>query len=283
MACTDTSTVTVTASAVADPWWQVMDGDVISKGDLVTNVIGALRFLLPGDGGYPGLSWYGGNGTSDLTTTTVSDEGWLSQSNFASNRVFNSAYFFDATPSGTIINRFSDSSISDGDIETGGNLDTSGYRYYAYNGNDFGGAPLTIDDADGVRIGTRKIIIFVENADVNINKTINLTDNSGFFLIVTTGNINIDPGVGDETTEPDLEGIYIADGRVNTGTGGLSNDVRLFIRGTVVAGGRINLERNRGTDNTTLPSEYIEYAIDQELLFPKDLSYTPMKWQEVAP
>lgn len=282
--CNASAKITISPGAVVYPWWQVVDGDVITRGDLSTGIPSAsttLKFILTGPGGYPGVPWY--NASTDLNSTTVSEKGWLVQSDYTSNRVFNSAYFFAATPNNTVINSLTDSTISDGDIESGGTKDSSGYYYYSYDGNDFGGEPLTIDDADGVRLGTRKVVIFVENAGVNIDKTINLTDGSGFLLLVTTGNINIDPLVGDETAEPDLEGVYVTDGNFNTGTGG-AGDPRLYIRGTLVSGLGVNLQRDRGSaDNYTEPSEYIEYGADQELLFPEDLSYKPRKWQEVAP
>lgn len=282
--CNISANITINPGAVVYPWWQVVDGDVITRGDLSTGIpttSTTLKFILAGPGGYPGVPWY--NASTDLNNTTVSDKGWLVQSDYTSNRVYSSAYFFNKISNNTTINTLTDSTISDGDIESGGTLDSSGYYYYEYDGNNFGGEPLTIDDADGVRLGTRKVIIFVKNAGVNINKTINLTDGSGFLFLVATGDINIDPLVGDETAEPDLEGVFVTDGKFNTGSNA-SNDNRLYIRGTVVSGSGVYMERDRGSiDNGTEPSEYIEFAADQELLFPEDLSYKPTKWQEVAP
>ncbi|EKD31615.1 MAG: hypothetical protein ACD_77C00290G0001, partial [uncultured bacterium] len=54
--------------------------------------------------------------------------------------------------------------------------------------------------------------------------------------------------------------------------------------GTVAGYGGINLQRNLGNViNQTMPAELFEYAPDQELLFPIELSTRVTNWREVAP
>ncbi len=275
--CSDTATITIIIPA-ADAWWQVKDADVITRGQLLTKVLSTYKFDLAGSGGYPGVPWFG---TTDLTNTTVSDTGWLAQSYYSSGKTFNSSYFFNALPSDTEVNTVSVYEVDGSTLNTGGIMDPSGYYYYEYDGNNFGGQPLNINS--NVSLGTRKVVLFVKNAGVNIKAPINLDDAAGFFMIVASGDISIDPIVGAEAISPDLEGVYVADGNFNTGTGGAGADNKLYLRGTVVSGAGVSLQRDRGDDNDTEPSELIEFAADQEILFPKDLSFRPMKWQEVAP
>jgi len=81
-----------------------------------------------------------------------------------------------------------------------------------------------------------------------------------------------------------LQGIFIADGVFNTGTGGTKTDSQLWIRGTVAGYGGVNLQRDLGnTNNSTTPAEFFEYAPDLELLFPVDLASQVTNWREIAP
>src|SRR5204863_7537682 len=91
-------------------------------------------------------------------------------------------------------------SSTPGSTFTSGGTLSHGYYWYRYDGST-SGLDLTI--SSDANIGTRKVILMVESADLNINGQINVTDGQGFFMhfVVTTsignkGNINIGTGVG---------------------------------------------------------------------------------------
>jgi hypothetical protein len=128
-----------------------------------------------------------------------------------------------------------------------------------------------------VNIGTRKVILLVDNADVNITGNINLTDGQGFFMLIVKGNVNIDPAVGGGGSA-NLEGLYFADGTLTDGSG----NTQFHTRGSIVANGGISMQRDLVANNMS-PAELFEFAPDQIMLFPKVLGTRKMSWKEVAP
>ena len=69
-----------------------------------------------------------------------------------------------------------------------------GARYLQLDGN------LIV--SGNIDIGDNKIILIV-NGDVDISKNININDNNGYFAIIASGDINVDPSVGGAATDPD--------------------------------------------------------------------------------
>jgi hypothetical protein len=263
----------------------VKDADVITNGDLISSVISGQFFDIAGAGGYPGVPSYGD--TATIPAGRTSPTGWIAKSNYSSSKIFNPAYFINAIPSDItgLPNITTDTDVTDSDLSSGG-VSYGGYFWYEYDGDQNSNAPLNI--TENVTLGTRKVILIVKNADLNIGGKINLADGQGFFLAVvdkknwtTGGNINVDAVVGGAT--PSLEGVYITDKKFQTGTGGAQSDTQLRVRGIIAAFGGVNLQRDLGTTNSTTPGEYFEFAPDQELLFPIDLAYRVMNWREVAP
>lgn len=268
--CTATATIIV----LSNPWWQVKDSDVVTNGNLNSSVPTALYFSIVGSGGYPGLPVYGG--TTNLTSTNVSAIKWLANSAVSTTRAFNSSYFENAIPSDATINQISATSEPISYFASGGTA-YNGYYYYEYDAGT-SGIDFSITAAASSSIGGRKVVLLVKGASVNLATPINLTKGKGMFLVVTTGNINVASTIGGGAT-PNLEGIYVADGTINTGAA----STKLYVRGTMVGYGGIVLQRDLGSSNSTTPAEYFEYAPDQELLFPGDISYVVTRWQEVAP
>ena len=270
IACTDTSEITIPLTTF-DPWWQVIDSDVASNGSLTSDVPAGNYFGLPGGGGYPGVSSY--STSTNLTNTTASQIGWLTQSSGSSTKIFGYDYFSKQIPSSIVPTQLASSSI------TGANFNSSpqsdGYEWYKYTG------PTDLSIDGNIDLGGDRVILLIENANLNINGRINLADGQGFFVVIVEGNININPGVGGSAA--DLEGIYLADGAVLTGTTGLANDAALHVRGSIAAYGGITMQRDLGTSNGTTPAELFEYAPDQILLFPTKLGYRRINWKEVAP
>ena len=74
--------------------------------------------------------------------------------------------------------------------------------------------------------------------------------------------------------------FFLADGNISTGVS--ANP--LHVKGSVVALGGLNLQRNLGSSlNPTTPSEVFEYDIASIFLFPPKLSVEKTRWKEVAP
>jgi hypothetical protein len=270
----------------------VKDGDVTTNGNLDSSIPDTATepyFDTKGAGGYPGVPVYAGV-TGTLTGTKISETEWLAHSGYNSTKKYDSAYFLNAIPLGTTINSLAGS--IDGSAIASGGTATNGIYWYEYDPLQNGGIDLTINTA--ADLGTRKVVLIVKGADVYLKGNINLTKGSGFFLLVTgekledgiptKGNIIVDSSVGGGAA-PNLEGIYVADGKFQTGTKGLdpSTDDQLWVRGTVAAYGGVELQRDLGVSNSTTPAEVFEFAPDLELLFPETLGTRPMSWQEVAP
>jgi hypothetical protein len=258
------------APVLSSSWWQVKDGDVTTNGDINSNVPTGSLFELNGDGNFPGVPAYGGS--TDLTVANVSSTGWLANSANSSYKLFNSTYFLNAIPTDVIVNKLT--GTFDQTALNGGVVDPDGYTWFMYDAT-LTNLPLSI--GTDISLGTKKVILMVKGGDIDISGNINLTKGNGFFLAVTSGSINIAPGV------TSLEGVYVTDGIFDTGTTNTDpgTDVQLVVRGTVAAFAGMKLQRSL-SDNTS-PSELFEFAPDQELLFPTKLSNYPSTWLEVAP
>lgn len=251
-------------------------------------------FDLKGPGGFPGIPACGG--TTNLTQANVSETGWLANSSYNASKIYDSNYFVNAIPEGTVINSLP--SIVNTSILNAGSIDlTTGVYWYEYDPDSYSGADLTINTSS---LGSKKFVIISNGANVNIKGDITLTKGSGFLLLVaaanvdlngvkTKGDIIIDPGVGynpagvTEATPANIEGVFVADGQFHTGTTGSSSDLQLRVRGSIATYGGMNLQRDLGAANATTPAEFFEFGPDLVLLFPQTLGARTMNWQEVAP
>jgi hypothetical protein len=262
--CTDTSSVTVISE---DPWWQSIDGDITALEDVTSLVPSGQYFLDEGIGGYPGVVVYGGSLTTGVGS--ISPTGWNANTLTTHGRVFDYSYFERLIPDITTINDATTESLESGGVEN-----SDGYYWYRYDGTSetINGAAMNIDS--DIDLGSRKVILFVKGADLNINANINLTDGEGFLAIFVDGHIRIDPAV---TGTPALEGLFVANDGFSTG----DSNLPIYIRGSVVSYGGFALERD--LDDNTVAAETFEFAPDQLLLFPEKLSNRRTKWTEVAP
>ncbi len=279
--CTTSSSVTVLEK---DPWWQVIDADVTAGGDLSSDIpttcTGACRafFSLPGTGGFPGVplsisSSYGVGAASSL--------GWDVNTTAILSKVFNYDYFFNKLPDdalpgmvevpsgyGTSSNPIVPGMLADSLL---GMLGGSKYEgYWLIHSNH------TLRLSGGTfNLAGNKYIIFVEG-NVDIRNPIQLTDGSGFFMIVATGNIIFNSTI--TAASPNIEGIYLANGSIN-----VSSSANQFNgRGSFVGLTGITLARDLA-DNSAIPAETFTYAPDQIALMPSWFHYRRIKWKEVAP
>jgi hypothetical protein len=270
---TDTSIVSVLAP---NPWWQVRDGDLVSGGDLVSKVPSGYYFEANGAGGYPGVPAYAN--TTNLTNSNASTIGWLLKNTITSPKVYDYQAFVNQIPTTTTINTISSSNL--GSQLNSGTIDaTTGYYWYKYTG------PVDLNVNSAVNLGSRKVVLLVDSADLLINSPINLTDGQGFFLALvgknsggSKGNIIVGSTVGGGAA-PNLEGLYLADNGFFDG----SSANQLWLRGSLIAYGGVTLQRDLGGLNGASPAELFEYAPDQILLFPGKLGLRRINWKEVAP
>jgi hypothetical protein len=185
------------------------------------------------------------------------------------------------------MNTISLSSI-DGSTLTSGNPDSTGnYYWFKYDGSGNSNTPLTIT---GAAIGSKKVILLVDNADLDITGNITL-GSGGFFMVIVGkdpnsgngGNIVVDKEVGGGGS-PNLEGLYIADGTFSDGTQSPGADVSLYFKGSLVANGGFTLQRDLGSSAANAdPAEFFEYDPTQILEYNKVLGSRTMSWKEVAP
>lgn len=270
--------------AAKNPWFQVIDSDVSSAGNISSKIPRSCSgvacspyFDLKGEGGFPGVVAY--KGSADFGVGEVSEKGWLALTTSPNTKIRKASYYMNNIPSGAKVETVPLSSI-EGSYFASGGTPHNGYYWYMYNGDDNAGADLTI--TSDLSLGERKVVLMVKNANLNIAGNINLTKGKGFFLSITTGDIKVASSLGGGSYN--LEGIYIADGVFDTGTGGTKSDSQLKVRGSVVGFSGVTLSRDLGdTGNATNPAEVFEYAPDQELLFPLELAYRAVNWREVAP
>ena len=256
-------------------WWQVKDSDVQSTGSIESNVPASNYFGIVGTGGFPGIASY--NGATNLTSTNVSPTGWLVESPVTNTKVYNYDYFANLIPDNitAIMNPVNTLDVA-GSLTSSGTADPNGYYWYKYDGALNGGQALTIPAIDFL---TRKVILMVDNANINITGNISLTAGQGFFMVIVKGNIIVDSSVGGGGNH-NLAGLYFADGTFSDGVG----STQLWIRGSIVANSGISLQRDLGsTGNATTPSELFVYAPDKIMLFPKILGTRKINWKEVAP
>jgi len=161
----------------------------------------------------------------------------------------------------------------------------SGYYYFEYKTTT--GGDFEIRDTDNeIDLKDRKVILFVDGADVSIKAKLKLEKGRGFFMLITNGDISVSPSIyGDQespTPLPDIEGIYYTEKVFYSGSFvGEDNDGQLHVRGTVV-GDNVILQRDLYDDKTT-PGEIFEFAPDLILLMPRSLSAKVIEWKEVLP
>jgi hypothetical protein len=283
--CSDTAPIIVN---VPPPWCQIGKGDAIvghvDEGPLASitvpiPILDPITYLMTGTP-LPGIPIAGGSVSA--SPGLISERGW---------RVQNSPYAGNLPSYTAFRNKIPDTvpqsvggALGQADLTNLGNQFPagSGYFYIEYDGS---AGPLTIQEAGGINLGTRKVIVFADSA-VNINDKINLTKGVGFFMLIASGNITINQSVGGSNDNvPEIEGVYYTDRNFYTGTEGLGLDNQLHIRGVVVAGNTTGhgVVLDRSTAYTEVPGEIFEFGADQSMLIPPALSKREIRWREVLP
>jgi hypothetical protein len=281
-----------------NPWFQSLNGDLISNGNITTTIPGSCTSPTCRDWlinysstrasgiaiGFEGVTI---NSTSGVVS---SPNNWKSTAEYKGT-IYDYGYFEKHATCGISHDYgIANKTANDASYFTSFAPNTNGYYWVRYTGDS--GNPLTLGNGSDITIGTNKVVLFVKNADLIIRSKIRVTPGRGFFMVVagntdgsSNGNIIVDPSVGDApsgTPDPDLEGIYYAQEQFRTGTLGPSLDEQLYIRGSVAAFDKVVLQRNL-TNNSTYPAELFEFAPEFLINYPECLGDRTTNWREEAP
>jgi hypothetical protein len=283
--CSDTMNVTVTPPG---PWWQVQDADIYSNGNL--NSLISYSCTLPvcnpfleinGTGGYPGIPIASGT-ISIGDFANISSTNWNSLTALGLRKNYSYSFFERLISSNTQFTNLS-SNLVEGDVFSLPTLFSNGAYWFKFDGAS-SGQDLTINS--DIDVGSNKVVLLVDSANLYINGKILLDDGSGFFMAIVGKNANGDKGnifinsnvSGTFDYDPEIEGIFFADGQIDTGIG----TEQLHLRGSFVGMDGVNLQRDL-TDNSITPSEFIEFGPDLLFTMPNELKSTTINWTEIQP
>ena len=251
-------------------WWQVKDGGVMAGGN-ITSKVNTGQTLIVGESAVVAA-----NGAIDLNNQNASTTNWQAQNAIGViSSKLNYRYDYDSVYS-RVYAHIKRTEISNGwDLYNSGIPTGSNYNYVHVTGD--------LNTREDLNIGTNKLIILVEG-NANLNHNINFDDNLGLFALYVKGNINIDPtvgtgtgtGVDPETLTANLEGIFLASGSINTGTG----TKQLRIEGPIIGIGGVNFQRNL---YSIWPNEFIVFRPDILMNLPKPLLRQNNLWMEKEP
>jgi hypothetical protein len=119
--------------------------------------------------------------------------------------------------------------------------------------------------------GNKKVVLLVNNS-VTITGNITVVDGS-FFAVIAKNDITIQPGV------LNVQGIYIADGDIDVGTGSLAFEGQ----GMFIGWNSVIMQRDLGALNATTPAEFFIYRPDLLINAPDEFRQSTYEWREVAP
>ncbi len=144
--------------------------------------------------------------------------------------------------------------------------------------------------ANRVANGERIIIFVAGNLTIQVPIEV---EPGGFLAFIVSGNIAFDPNLGNPvdpvgSTNPNennttIEGIYVADGIISTGTFG-ADDLKFVAEGSFIGWTGIDLERNYDDPrNNIKPAEVFIFRPDFLINAPDEFKRSIFFWQEVAP
>lgn len=274
----------------ADPWWQVIGGNIISKGIVESDIpfescTGTCNPYLSVDVNVnPFWSKHKTSGNVQFQTSIVPSPPNISYPNASTNTnyvgtTYGYQYFERSVPTGvtpaTINNATALAGACPASARWPVGASSNYYCFYRAGGAfNWSAGPL-------LSIGDNRVILFVPG-DLPINSPISTSDSAGFFMAIVQGNIQVNPSVGgapQANPNPDIAGIYVTDGEFRTGA---STTLQLVVNGTVVAHGGLSLQRDLEND-AFFPAEVFEYGADYYLKFPPFFGESGIDWREVAP
>ena len=261
-------------------WYQTQEGDVHADGGTIDSPIPLTTgyFSIADVGDYPGLISYN-DSEPEFGRGDVSEKGWLADDGFSVTHRYDYFYGKLGSPEADDIG---------GDLEDYVESHPDQDVFYV-NGD------VVIKNEWDFPDGDEAIILI--NGNLTIDKEINGLPVGSFLGFIVSGDINITGQIGDKVsdaltgTEAHLQGVYIADGVINTyynkGVGDGSG-FRLVAAGIFVAS-EFYLYRDVKDDcseeicNETTPSEIFIARPDLFINIPDELKTSYFFEQEVAP
>lgn len=276
-------------------WWQNKEGDLVTNGDITSIIPGGCvvdascdESLITFDtGDFPGLPQAGGRINVGPNGGFVSQGfDWNAEGVAYGGPTLSYNYFRNKLPASVVPATVPNNPVTQADLTSGGTEypTGSGNFFYQYTG------ALTIGNGGTIDFGVRRVVVFVQGS-VTINSKILTQNGTGVFVLISSGNISVNPSVGgpqefptckNSVCTPDLEGVYFTQGQFSTGNAGVGADNQLHVRGSVAAWNSIVLERDL-PNNTLTPAELFEYGIDQVMAMPSALKERNVLWKEIAP
>ena len=149
-------------------------------------------------------------------------------------------------------------------------------------------APTSITTSGNWNIPANRQITILVDGDVDINNEIKVIDNDGFLMVIARGKITIShllgedpPSSGITGTTANIQGIFIADGNIEIPSSG-SNDLHLWVGGTLVSWSAITLNRDiGGLSSRTESSITFIYRPDFIVNAPRFIKKIFYDWQRV--
>lgn len=302
----DDQTLSYFVASTRDPWFQVTAGN-LHAGDpnllinqpAITSPVPfscdfdpegiCQRYLILLEGADPATAGIltRASGTIDVAdaignqTSPISQGGANYQAFAYTSPRENYAYFhrlFQLPPAPTDDNFLLDS----GKPNPLANPPSNGTDAYFYQGD------YTLNDANWTVPAGEALTVFV-NGNLTLQQETHVAP-GGFLAFIVSGDITIDPAVGNPAgpvgasnpteTDPNLEGVFIADGQINTG----ASANRLIAEGTFAAWGGFNFQRDYGDSrNNFKPAESFRYRPDFIFNAPSWFRIADYIWREVAP
>jgi len=283
--CTETAKIIVNPPG---PWCQIKGGDAVTLGNVqchVPEIPKGLYLMEEAESGSPGIPIAGGSIVMPTDSALISSMGWKVENDTYGGELPSYEHFREKIPD-LVPEAFASSNVYQTTLLNSGTEYPIGSGYYYF---EFDGPVLNIWDnmaeTDGITLDDRKVIIFADS-DVEIHSKILVNRGRGLFMIISSGDIEIDPSVsGDFDSSAELEGIYYTDKDFKTSSLGVGTDKQLHVRGSVVAGNvaGFGVEMGRYPAEADVPGELFEFGVDQSMLIPPQLCDRLMTWKEVLP
>jgi hypothetical protein len=256
------------------PWWQVVGGDVGAMG------LGGVVVESKIPGGYPGSKYIiaqGGGMDQGVVVqgssiepesggggiTQISD--WWVNSTYAEPRetydvlhgyVYNGPGFTGSVDCATAIC----SALNQVPV-------AANTQYISVNGD------LVLSGVWGVGSGESQTYVVVGNLTIPVNVQVG---SGGFLAFIVSGKITINPGV------TMVQGVYVADGLLETVSNGTNMDVPLEAQGMFVGWGGVDLNRDL-VDDVVAPGERFTYRPDLIIRAPEAFRRDTYLWEELQP
>lgn len=259
LGCTAAGTVKVVASP---GWFQTKGGNVHSQADISSQLPQATVFSAEGEGGSPGVVSHGS--TFHLGDGGVSSRGWLVRTPIVlRNKSYD--YFYQLLGAPTVSNFNGPGSVS---------YDGVFYRLGDYTLNN-----------DWTVSGGIKAVVLI-NGNLIINKKI-MVKGGSFLGFVVKGDIKINGQVGESigqagANDPDIEGLFVADGMLDTNYNTDTSAKRL-VAGGIFSASRFIFGRDLKSGNLTVPGELFVYRPDLLVNSFQGLWSAANFWEELAP